>query len=382
MNRNEMTHRLFLLITFLVLIILAFLLIKPFFSTIVISLISVILLKPLYNYFAGVNWLKERPRLAVSLTLLTFFLIIVIPLFFLVYLTVSQLAGALSELGTIDPEDVVHSITQSLEELPIVQQLQQQGVSLTDSVRLLAQSIAQGLAEFAISIGSSLPSLMVQGIIFIVVVASLLPQYDRLVERSQQISPLGYEVSALYNRKITAMVKSLVTGVFLIAIIQGALMGFFYWLAGLDFIFLLTVLSMMLAMLPMVGISWLVIGVAIISLIMGNTTQALIVLIGFYGVVNWIDIFLRPKLISKEASLNFALFILAIFGGIAWAGVLGLFYGPIIMLLLVTTVEIYVERFSEEDGQRLESTLKERFKNGEESSTASGDDGNPGGEAE
>ncbi|MCJ7660313.1 MAG: AI-2E family transporter [Anaerolineales bacterium] len=212
MNRNELTHRLFLLITFLVLIILAFFLIKPFFSAIVISLISVILLKPLYNYFLGVKWVKERPRLAVSLTLLSFFLMIVIPLFFLVYLTASQLAGALAELGTIDPEEVVHRFTQSLEDLPIVAQMQLQGVSITDGVRLLAQSIAQGLAEFAVSIGSSLPSLLVQGIIFIVLVASLLPQYDWLVERSQQISPLGYEVSTLYNRKITAMVKSLVTG--------------------------------------------------------------------------------------------------------------------------------------------------------------------------
>ena len=382
MNRNELTHRLFLLITFLVLIILAFLLIKPFFSAVVISLISVILLKPLYNYFLGVKWVKERPRLAVSMTLLSFFLMIVIPLFFLVYLTVTQLAGALAELGTIDPEEVVHRFTQSLEDLPIVAQMQQQGVSITEGVRLLAQSIAQGLAEFAVSIGSSLPSLLVQGIIFIVLVASLLPQYDWLIERSQQISPLGYEVSALYNRKITAMVKSLVTGVFLIAIIQGAAMGFIYWLAGLNFLFLLTVLSMMLAMLPMVGISWLVIGIAVISLLMGNTTQALIVLLGFYGVVNWIDIFLRPKLIAEEASLHFALFILAIFGGLAWAGVLGLFYGPIIMLLLVTTIEIYVERYSEEDGQLLDSTLRKRFKNGDEADAESDNNVNLDREAE
>ena len=178
------------------------------------------------------------------------------------------------------------------------------------------------------------------------------------------------------------MVKSLVTGVFLIAIIQGALMGFIYWLAGLDFIYLLTVLSMVLAMLPMVGISWLVIGIAVISLLTGNTTQALIVFIGFYGVVNWLDIFLRPKLIAEEASLHFALFILAIFGGLAWAGILGLFYGPIIMLLLVTTVEIYVEQFSEEDGQRLESTLRERFKNGEEADAASDNNVNLDREAE
>lgn len=69
----------------------------------------------------------------------------------------------------------------------------------------------------------------------------------------------------------------------------------------------------------------MVIGITIISLLTGNTTEALIVLFGFYGLVNWVDFFLRPRLISKEASLHFALFILAIFGGLAWAGILGLF---------------------------------------------------------
>ena len=47
------------------------------------------------------------------------------------------------------------------------------------------------------------------------------------------------------------MVKSLVTGVFVIAIIQGALMSFIYWLASMGFYFLLTVLSMILAKLQM-----------------------------------------------------------------------------------------------------------------------------------
>jgi predicted PurR-regulated permease PerM len=99
-------------------------------------------------------------------------------------------------------------------------------------------------------------------------------------------------------------------------------------------------------------------------------------------VVNWIDIFLRPKLLAEEASLHFALFILAIFGGIAWAGVMGLFYGPIIMLLLVTTIEIYVEQFSEEDGQLLESTLRERFKNGAKVNSTGSDNVTPGSEVE
>jgi predicted PurR-regulated permease PerM len=116
-------------------------------------------------------------------------------------------------------------------------------------------------------------------------------------------------------------------------------------------------LSMLLAMIPMVGISWLVIAMAIISFLTGNWVQALILLGGFYGVVNWIDILLRPRLLAEEASLNFALFMLALFGGLAWAGVMGLFYGPILMLLLVTTIEIYAERYAHEDRSLLGEAL-------------------------
>jgi hypothetical protein len=39
---------------------------------------------------------------------------------------------------------------------------------------------------------------------------------------------------------------------------------------------------------------------------------------------------------------------------------MGLFYGPIIMLLLVTTVEIYIEEFAKEDGEMLGTAVSSR----------------------
>jgi predicted PurR-regulated permease PerM len=198
-----------------------------------------------------------------------------------------------------------------------------------------------------------------QGVIFVIVVATVLPVYDTLLPQIEKISPLGDELSAIYNLKITAMVKSLVLGVFLIAIIQGLAMGIVYWIAGLPYVFLLTLLSMLLAMIPMVGISWLVIAIAIVAFLTGNWQQAVIVLFGFYGIVNWIDILLRPKLLAEEASLNFGLFLLSIFAGLAWAGVMGLFYGPVIMLLLVTTIQIYAERYANEDIDYLGKALSQ-----------------------
>ena len=353
----NLRERLFFYLAFIILIILALAMLKPFFTVLVVSLISVIILKPIYNWFLGRNWVRERKTLAASLTLLAVFLILVIPLFLVVRVTVTQLADMVEQLASLDFEAVMQSIQESLSRLPMVGEVKQPDASTAESARPLLRAIAQGVADFAISLGASIPSFIVQAIVFIVVVATLLPVYDTLIPRLEEISPLGPELSELYTRKITAMVNSLVLGVFLIAIIQGAAMGIFYWLAGLPYVFLLMLLSMLLALIPMVGISWLVIAIAILSFLTGNWVQGIIVLFGFYGVVNWIDILLRPRLLSEEANINFALFILAIFGGIAWAGVMGLFYGPVIMLLLVTTIEIYAEQYAHQDRGILDQAI-------------------------
>ena len=58
-----------------------------------------------------------------------------------------------------------------------------------------------------------------------------------------------------------------------------------------------------------------------------------------------------------DAYLPLTLFLLSIFGGLTWAGVMGLFYGPVIMLLLMTTIQIYTERYAKEDGARLATAI-------------------------
>ena len=100
---------------------------------------------------------------------------------------------------------------------------------------------------------------------------------------------------------------------------------------------------------------------AIIAIITGNTTSAVIILFGFYVVVNPLDLLLRPRLVSKEAYLNFALMLLALFGGLAVGGLMGMIYGPVFMILFITTIDIYAKYFSNNpelaDSQALEPDL-------------------------
>jgi predicted PurR-regulated permease PerM len=55
--------------------------------------------------------------------------------------------------------------------------------------------------------------------------------------------------------------------------------------------------------------------------------------------------------VSKEAYLNFTLMLLALFGGLAVGGLLGMIYGPVIMILFMTTIDIYAKYFSDKGDQ-------------------------------
>jgi predicted PurR-regulated permease PerM len=57
-------------------------------------------------------------------------------------------------------------------------------------------------------------------------------------------------------------------------------------------------------------------------------------------VVGNVDGILRAKLIPKDVTMPIFISFIAIFGGLAIWGIWGLVYGPVVFILLVTTVEV------------------------------------------
>jgi predicted PurR-regulated permease PerM len=327
-----------------------FVLIRPFFNIIAVALFTVLMLKPVYGYLLHRKWLRGRRRLATTLTVLGFILLLVVPLIWLGSVVISSASnffeyvgseGARSSLGEMlaEAENFMDGI------LPAVGGIEFDREAVLSWLIGLVTGAAGWLANLAVSLGTSIPQLMVTGILFLALVVTLLPAYDDIIARLQELSPLDVDISQRYIHKATVMVISMIKGIFLIAIIQGLVMGLFFRLANLPFTWFLTILSMAFAIIPAVGISFIVLPLAAILFLLGNTQDALIVLFGFYGVVNWIDTLLRPKLVSREAYFNFALILLSVFGGMAVAGVLGIIYGPVLMILFLTSIEIYAEHY-------------------------------------
>ncbi len=58
-----------------------------------------------------------------------------------------------------------------------------------------------------------------------------------------------------------------------------------------------------------------------------------------------IDNVLRPILVPRAARLDSALMLLAVFSGITMFGFLGIVIGPVLMIVIVTTVSVYLAVF-------------------------------------
>jgi len=116
-----------------------------------------------------------------------------------------------------------------------------------------------------------------------------------------------------------------------------------FWIAGVPFVMFLTLASMLLSLVPLIGVSLVAWPVGIFLLLRGNTWQGIFVIAAFLIIIANIDTVLRPYLIPKGAQLNPALVILSVLGGLGVLGIVGALYGPVVMILLVTSIDVYTK---------------------------------------
>jgi predicted PurR-regulated permease PerM len=77
-------------------------------------------------------------------------------------------------------------------------------------------------------------------------------------------------------------------------------------------------------------------------ILFGNVFGGVFVVVFHLIVVTNIDNFLRPILVPRAARLDSALMLLAVFAGIAMFGAWGIVIGPVLMIVIVTTISVYL----------------------------------------
>ncbi len=319
---------------------------KSYFLLIAFAAIVAFMFNPFYQWLIKKG---RKPATAASITFLASLLALIIPIVIVILVSVHQIVLLVHNIGqshySANLSDLlqhgVDAINRALASFHVSYRLSVDDItnSLSHALKNLGTSLLNNLTDTV----SSLFTFFTLAIIYIYVFLSMLSKQDVLLKTAHRLNPLGKEISHLYTHRMAAMTKAMVRGQFIIAFLQGLTDASLLYIAGLHstfffFLLLLTVLSI----IPLGG-GIIAIPIGIVMLFTGNIWGGLLIIAGHLVIVTNIDNVLRPKLVPAEARLDPALTLLAVFAGLRFFGFLGIIIGPVLMILLVTTIQVFME---------------------------------------
>ena len=137
-----------------------------------------------------------------------------------------------------------------------------------------------------------------------------------------------------FSRMVPATVSSTVTGMGLVALGEGVVLGAAYWIAGVPSSVALGLLTGLMALIP----GGAPLAFTLVSLYLaatGNIIEA--VCLFLWGSIELfiVDKTIRPRLIGGPIKLPFLPTFFGLIGGVTTMGIVGLFIGPVLMAMLV-----------------------------------------------
>ncbi|MEO3757772.1 AI-2E family transporter [Mycobacterium sp. B14F4] len=318
---------------------------RGYFILVVVAAVFAYLFSPLYRQLNT----RMGTGLSATLTLLAAVAAVIVPLSLFVFLAVVQITTmvervadwvARTDLSALGNR-ALQFVNELLARVPYVDTTVTPE-SLQGTMTRVAQEAGQWLLGLLQGAAGGAFGVITALILFLYVFISLLVNRERVVTLIRQLNPLGEEVTDLYMGKMGAMVKGTVFGQFVIAVCQGVAGAASIYIAGFhQGFFLFAVLLSALSVIPL-GSGIITIPFGIGMILFGNVFGGVFVIVFHIIVVTNIDNFLRPILVPREARLDSALMLLAVFAGISMFGAWGIVIGPVLMIVIVTTISVYL----------------------------------------
>ncbi|HUG57088.1 MAG TPA: AI-2E family transporter [Candidimonas sp.] len=154
-----------------------------------------------------------------------------------------------------------------------------------------------------------------------------------------------------FSRVVPATINSTVTGMGLIALGEGVVLGVAYWVAGVPSPVLLGVVTGFMALIP----GGAPLSFSLISLYLVGSGHAMAGLgLFIWGTVELfiVDKTLRPRLVGGPVKLPFLPTFFGLIGGVKTMGLVGLFIGPVLMALLVAIWREWILEEKQENAEQ------------------------------
>ena len=330
----------------------------PFFGDMVIAFLFVILLTPLHARLARL--LGKREGLASGLMVVAMVVIGAVPIFLIASALLKDIsesartwsdAGRSLALRAIAGRNgvIMGGISSIASRFGITLAPEWVERALLDTGRGLTQYLATRANAFL----SSLLSTTLHVVITLFAIFYLFIHGDKLRTFLYRLSPLKHDEDQIFLNKLGEVGRAILVGAGTSSILQGLVASIAWTVVGLPSPVLWGLLMAIAAFLPLVGIAAVVFPATIFLWIEGRPIAAVAFLVFCMGQSFFFEYGLKPRLMGSSMRMNNLLVFLSLLGGIMGFGMPGLIYGPLIMTLFLTLVQLYQTRYQQTIAHRL-----------------------------
>jgi len=351
MTVNDSNHAKYVfLVGYLVLFYLIGLMLWPFISSIIFAGIIAGSFMPVMNFLAEKTGHRKWSAILVCLLIV---LAVFVPAVFIVIQLSEEALQLYQSISNYLSEEQLEKFLLNTERFPgIIRELFELAnldlnvASLKSLTLEASKSASSTIFDLVNAWISNLFFFFLQFMIMLVVIYTLFVDGTRIKEFFLALSPLPDDEEELVIEKFNQINYVTLVGNGIGGIIQGIFAGIGFWVAGIQSIALWTTTMVVLAFIPLVGISIIYIPACIYLLILGKTISGIILFIYCTVVAQVVENWFKPRFVGNRARINSTLIFLSIIGGLSVFGIPGIFYGPLIISIFLTFVELYHKRYT------------------------------------
>lgn len=305
----------------------------PFLTILILAAAFTVVLDPIYKW---INKYIARgySTIASFITVLLFVFVLCAPVLFIGSAVIKQTQNAYSSIAAIENHGMfLETLNTSINRvLP-------EGISIDIGSKVT--DLVSFVSGHATGFFTSTFQTIVMFLFMLLALFYLLKDGAEWKKSFMLLCPLSEKNIKDIFTQLQITINQVIKGTFLIAIIQGALMGIGLVIFGVPNATLWAVTTGIASFVPTVGTSLVFIPAALFLYFTGMPLHALGLLIWSFTLVIFIDNFLSPFIISKNTDMPSFFILFAILGGIVLMGPVGILIGPLVLSLLYSLISIY-----------------------------------------
>lgn len=320
--------------------------IQPYFGAVLWGVVTAIIFAPVQRRLR--SWFGRRAGLAAVATLILVILLVIIPIFLIASSVVAEARGVYHNIqsGGLDIVGFLHGVLDSLPAWAREMMGDFDPNNLEELRGRLSQTLGQVvqlLGSRAVTVGQSTLDFLISLGVMLYLLYFLFRDGSGISRRIKEAIPLTPAQRDGLILKFTMVIRAIVKGTILVALVQGALGGLIFWALGINAPVLWGVLMALLALLPAVGTGLVWLPVAIYLLVSGAVWKGVILIAFGVLVIGLVDNILRPILVGRSTKIPDYIVLISTLGGLAIFGLNGFVIGPIIAAMFIAVWDIYTQ---------------------------------------